>query len=127
MSDVRDIVLERSGYRCELCYTPLTVTSLHHRKPRQMGGTKKPWINDPENFLALCGTGTTGCHGLVEANRETGYTYGWLIRTGHPEADIPTVPHITPYADLNGRWWLLVRNDKTRLTLPYPTDKPQVK
>jgi hypothetical protein len=55
-----------------------------------MGGTRRPWINQLTNLLLLCGSGTTGCHDRVEANRAVAYAAGWLIR-GH-STDPATVP-----------------------------------
>lgn len=54
--------------------------SIHHRCPRGMGGSRAPWVGQAANGLVLCGTGTTGCHGDVETNRDTAYAKGWLVR-----------------------------------------------
>jgi len=35
--------------------------SLHHLVPRSLGGD-----DVADNLVPLCGTGTTGCHGLIE-------------------------------------------------------------
>lgn len=53
--------------------------SVHHRAPRGMGGSKSPWVNLPANLLLLCGTGVTGCHSWVEANRAVSRECGWLV------------------------------------------------
>jgi hypothetical protein len=45
---------------CRVCMGP--ATSLHHMVPRSLGGD-----DVADNLVPLCGTGTTGCHGLVEA------------------------------------------------------------
>lgn len=61
--------------------------SLHHRKPRGMGGTKDPGIHSPANIIVLCGSGTTGCHGWVEQHRAESYDLGLLVhRTDDPSA-----------------------------------------
>lgn len=81
----RALVWERAGGRCELCgrdLHALCAYSVHHRLPRKAGGTTRPWVNGPENLLLACGTGTTGCHGLIESQRASAYGYGWLIREG---------------------------------------------
>jgi hypothetical protein len=49
------------GWPCRICDT-LTARSLHHIVPKSLGGD-----DVAENCTPLCGTGTTGCHGLVEA------------------------------------------------------------
>jgi hypothetical protein len=85
--------------------------NIHHRKPRQMGGSRMAWLNEPENLLMLCGSGTTGCHGWIESHRTDGYHFGWLLRTG-------SLPHLTPFCDLYGNWNLLIGHDKLRINMP---------
>lgn len=86
--------------------------SVHHRKPRGMGGTKDPAISSPANGVLLHGTGTTMCHGKVEANRE-GYTdAGFLInrnsRSQPSDVAILHAIHGLVYLDDLGGW---VRHD----------------
>lgn len=116
--DTRYIVIARANSVCELCYGPLSQMSVHHRKPRQMGGSRLAWINDPENLLALCGSGTTGCHGYVESHRRVAYDYGWLVRTG-------MMPHSTPFVDMGGNWWYLYNDLKLPLTLSFDAPNPR--
>lgn len=96
----RRAVAERAGYRCELCLRVLgwpdgaaiawsTPHSFHHRRPRGMGGTTRTATNEPPNLLLLCGTGTTGCHGRVEANRDLAYRLGWLLHQAEDPATVP--------------------------------------
>lgn len=60
--------------------------SVHHRKPRGMGGTVDIKINSASNLMAVCGSGTTGCHGWLESHREDAYRKGWLVhRNDDPE------------------------------------------
>jgi hypothetical protein len=54
-----------------------------------MGGTKDPSINSPANILFLCGSGTEGCHGWVESNRETSYEMGLLVHRNDDPDEIP--------------------------------------
>jgi len=56
--------------RCALCPKPSATG--HHVLAK--GG---PYYGDdvPENIVALCGSGTTGCHGEVEARR------AWALRS----------------------------------------------
>lgn len=114
----RHTVVSRAGQSCEICYQPLHVMSLHHRRPRQMGGTRQPWVDEPPNLLAICGTGTTGCHGLIESYRERAYEHGWLLRHGW-------TPDQTPFADLRGYWWLLEGDRKLQITTPFPAPNPR--
>lgn len=111
-NDTRMRVYARSGGKCELCNNRMTKTSIHHRRPRQMGGSKGQWVNMMENLLAICGTGTTGCHGKVESERENSYTTGRLVRSGD-------LPWEVPYMDMHGHWWMLYGEDKVPLTLPF--------
>ena len=46
---------------CRVCQTPFKPT-LHHLLARSLGGD-----DVADNLVPLCGSGTTGCHGLVEA------------------------------------------------------------
>lgn len=110
--EFRAMILTRAGGRCEKCGGPLNIHSLHHRRPRGMGGTRNPALSAASNFLALCGTGTTGCHGWVESNRTVAYLRGLLLRTGSD-------PTTTPYVDDRGHWWLLDDHGQRRLiTMP---------
>jgi hypothetical protein len=79
---VRQIVLDRDEYRCVRCgeyIGPFGDYSIHHRRPRGMGGTKRPETDLPANLLTLCGSGTTGCHGLVESDRLLATARGFLV------------------------------------------------
>lgn len=64
---------------CERCGK--SGTTIHHRKKRSQGG---PWT--PENCVALCGHGTAGCHGFVEANPTAAHAEGWYVRSYEDEA-----------------------------------------
>lgn len=110
--EIRTIVITRAGYACEKCKGPLTNwdgMSVHHRKPRGMGGSKN--ADRPENLLALCGSGVTGCHGWVEKHRDEAYTRGLLLRTGYS-------PYTTPFRDDLGDWWLLFEDRRALVTPP---------
>lgn len=77
-----DICRTRDGGLCARCGVTLSgLSSLHHRKPRGMGGTKDPRSDDPRNLIHLCGSGTTGCHGHIESHRQQAYETGWLLRS----------------------------------------------
>ena len=78
---VREAVITRDGNRCLRCRQSIlnVPASVHHRKPRGMGGTSDLRCNDIRNLVLLCGTGTTGCHGWVESNRASAREDGWLI------------------------------------------------
>lgn len=60
--------------------------NIHHRQRRNIG---------PEaavNYLDLCGSGTTGCHGWIEHNRRVAYERGWLVHTWDDPAEVPWLP-----------------------------------
>ena len=53
---------------------------MHHRLKRSHGGT---WA--PSNILHLCGDGTRGCHGHIEANPQWANQEGlWLMAGDSP-------------------------------------------
>jgi hypothetical protein len=84
------LVKARAQNRCERCGTADALRwSLHHRKPRGMGGSKDPAMNSPANILLLCGSGTTGCHGWVESHREEAYETGLLVYRNDDPAETP--------------------------------------
>lgn len=79
----RETIVTRDGSRCVRCGTGVgnVPSSVHHRKPRGMGGTRDPRSSDLRNGVLLCGTGTTGCHGDIENDRAAAYDDGWLLRS----------------------------------------------
>jgi len=84
-----DVLRDRSGDRCELCGGP--AGNSHHRRPRGMGGSRDPQTDLPSNGLRICGSGTTGCHGLIEQDRAWARDLGYLVRQGVDPATVPVV------------------------------------
>lgn len=82
---VRAVIVGRDLGCCVRCSRPVAHLtpgwdwSVHHRRPRGMGGTSLPWVGWPANGVVLCGHGTDGCHGWVESNREVAFEEGWLV------------------------------------------------
>lgn len=114
--EVRLAVLNRSGFRCEICGKPLGQNqfySIHHRIPRGMGGTDRPELNETSNLLALCGSGTSGCHGYIENHRQEAYEKGWIVLRDHNPADVPVeicidlpqMPSIKKFVFLSDDGW----------------------
>jgi len=97
---VRALVVDRAGGCCERCGRRLQVDghwiaaySIHHRRPRAMGGSRRAGTNSPANLLLLCGTGTSGCHGWVEAHRVTALANGFLLNQGDDPGAWPVRLH----------------------------------
>lgn len=118
----RSKVIERASICCERCGKSLTGQpySIHHRKPRGMGGTSDPGANSPANLLLLCGSATTpdGCHTAVERFRASAIKTGFIVpRTADPSG----VPVKMPSG-----WWLLGHDgSKTPTTRPEDTGTDQ--
>lgn len=74
---VRKLVHERADGLCERCGSGYGQT-LHHRKKRSHLPKKDQW--QVSNCAMLCGDGTRGCHGWVEANPNKAELEGWHCR-----------------------------------------------
>jgi len=108
--ETRFIVFARAGYRCERCFEKLHGVfgaSVHHRRPRMMGGSRNEQLHEPANLIVLCGSGTSGCHGWVESNRDRSRDHGYLI---HKVADADKIP----FRDDKGIWYLLDNEGKKK-------------
>lgn len=73
-------VLKRADGRCESCGDELVGRrgfefSVHHRKLRSQGGD-----NRLSNLVALCGHGTSGCHGYAHSEVAKSRVAGFLVR-----------------------------------------------
>lgn len=100
------LLLTRSGGRCE-ARTPACLgdrirgyslhrlsrsqVSIHHRRPRRMGGSRLADTHTLANLLLLCGSGTVGCHGAIESQRTTALDRGYLLHQGAEPAQEPLV------------------------------------
>lgn len=103
-AECRRLVAERSGGLCEMVVPHQCsgrARSLHHRRKASQGGA---WA--PANILAACGSGTTGCHGWVEAHPHDANANGWWLFTGE-------LPELTPaYLSWRGvRDWYQLGDD----------------
>ena len=87
-----ELVWERDEGRCVSCGSPQVFSnhgkafgwSIQHRQPRSRGGS-----NQPANLILLCGSGTTKCHGQVEAHPEWARAHGWSCGSGMRPAETP--------------------------------------
>jgi hypothetical protein len=84
-AEVREIVTNRSGGRCELCEDP--AWEPHHRHPRKSGGSKREWLGWPSNALDVCRL----CHNLIESRRNLSYKLGWLVPEGFDPSYAPVL------------------------------------
>lgn len=114
---VRVVFFDRDGAACFLCRRALRFEdrgigwSMHHRKPRGAGGAGKRGADEvasPANALTLCGSGTTGCHGEAEKNRDVALFRGVLIsRLGRGGAFDPDRVRV----QRNDGTWFWLTND----------------
>jgi hypothetical protein len=72
-SQVREVVFERAGWRCEIAHEGCTgrAEHCHHRLMRSAGGK-----DEAANLLAACHR----CHEHIHANPALSYEHGWLQR-----------------------------------------------
>jgi len=76
MTDGKALVRSRDGHQCQRCGASIAniPSSIHHRKLRSQGG-----LDDADNMIRMCGTGTTGCHGWAHHNRTPANEDGWIV------------------------------------------------
>lgn len=89
-----ETVAARDEGRCARCGLPIggrrgVDFSLHHRRPAKAGGDRRPESHLSGNLVLLHGSGTTGCHGHVEANRTESYASGLLVKEPTRPCDQP--------------------------------------
>jgi hypothetical protein len=113
--EVRMSVMVRAAFRCERCGVSIQSIpmSIHHRRPRAMGGTTRPETNYPSNLMALCGSGTSGCHGYLESHRSEAMDYGFIV----PQYEQPNNVPVKTY--MNG--WVLLNDDGSFSTTLEPS------
>lgn len=105
---VRDLIAHRSGGMCERCGVNRAV-QIHHRRPRGIGGSRRPETNQAANGLHLC----NGCHAVTESDRDEGLRHGWLVRQGRD-------PKVVPVFRMGQ--WVQLNNDGTITTKGEPRD-----
>lgn len=120
-ADVATIV-DRDGAACARCGRAVDLHargvawSIHHRRPRGMGGSKNPAVNATTNGVVLCGSGTTGCHGWVESHRDEARQQGWLVPQWRDPADVPVRSRRHGWAWLTTTGWVPLTQSELWLT-----------
>lgn len=95
LEETATTVSDRDGWACVRCGRPVAGGergvdwSIHHRRPRGMGGSKDPVTDCPANLVVLCGSGTTLCHGEVEADRAAARERGLLVWQSQDPREVP--------------------------------------
>ncbi|WPM94283.1 HNH endonuclease [Arthrobacter phage Marchesin] len=101
---VRAAVIARDLSTCQWCGRHVRTESgwysIQHRRARGMGGSRSQATNQPANLLLVCGTGTTECHGWIEAHPVEALARGFRISSS-------ASPDRIPYEDYTGREWIL--------------------
>lgn len=97
-SEARQLVHARAQSCCERCAKSLTwePSHIHHRRPRSMGGTSDPNINNVSNLLLLC----VPCHEWAESHRDLARAQGYGVPMG-------TDPLAWPVEYHQSGFWLL--------------------
>jgi hypothetical protein len=98
-AEARAAIMEAAGWRCVGCGNNAPL-NCQHRIARGMGGTSNQLIGHPSNGVALCGSGSTGCHGWTESNPTHALALGWRVSR---HEDPMLVPWWTRYG---WRMWL---------------------
>jgi hypothetical protein len=102
---IRSLIFTRSAGKCEIrspsCLAADVgyevgklehhLRSLHHRRPRGMGGSRRVDTHTAAALVLTCGHGTLGCHHYVEQHREWGRARGLIVPQGTDPADVPLV------------------------------------
>ena len=100
----RDAVAGRCGGRCEGCGEAWN-GQVHHRVLR--AHCPRPLLWHPAELIALCGSGTTGCHGLTHHQRTKHEGLGWNVGANADPRVHPAWLR-DPYDPTRARWTLLV-------------------
>ena len=92
---VRRHVIERDGSRCQWCgryvRTESGWYSLQHRRARGMGGSRRASTDAPANLVLVCGTGTTECHGYIEAHPGEAAERGFRVNSSADPARVALI------------------------------------
>ncbi|ALY08874.1 HNH endonuclease [Arthrobacter phage Galaxy] len=102
--EARRQVIARDLSKCQWCGRHVRTESgwysLQHRRARGMGGSRARETDRAGNLVLVCGTGTTECHGWIEAHPAEAAARGFRIAAG-------ARPDRVALVDWTGRAWLL--------------------
>jgi hypothetical protein len=113
-----DVVMDRDQGCCVVCGKVLfgyrgREWSIHHRRAKGMGGTRRPDTNEPQNLISVCGGGNnSGCHGTIHRHPKDAVVMGWTIPK-ESTVDLETV-HLALFArfdDVRGTRWVTLTSD----------------
>ena len=93
--EARRLVEERAQGWCEVRLPEVCqgrATNWHHRQNRSQGGR---WL--ASNGIALCGSGTTGCHGWITEHPSAARENGWAVGASDLPALVPVLLHTQCY------------------------------
>lgn len=114
---VRRQVIGRDLSKCQWCGRHVRTESgwysLQHRRARGMGGSRRQDTDRAGNLVLVCGTGTTECHGWIEAHPAEASARGFRIAAGADPARVPIV-------DYAGHSWHLTDDGRKE---PAPPDE----
>ena len=88
-------ILMRDYYACIRCKTSIRGQqrgygwSVHHRRPRRMGGSRQADTNLHANLIILCGSAVTGCHHYIESHGDESIRKGWKLHERSVPAEEP--------------------------------------
>ncbi len=119
----RKRVLPRNMGACEVQIPGVCrghVESYQHRKRRGNCTKFERWA--PSNGIAVCGDGTTGCHGWIHANPEAAQAQGWEVLTEENPAEVSVWLH---NPNVLGRELFLLRDDGDLDVAPWDDPKRQ--
>jgi 5-methylcytosine-specific restriction endonuclease McrA len=118
-----EAVIHRDRGQCAWCGDRVsgergTGWSVQHRRPRRMGGDRRPDSNSPANLVLLCGSATTLCHLAAESQRAIAYDRGVLLR----DNEVPTQRPVEHAAF----GWIYLTDDAAITMAPPPINRDGV-
>ena len=111
-------VLNRDGYLCQRCGRTVGLgANMQHRRARGAGGRGgESGINFPENLISLCGSGTTGCHGIITHHPEMARRCGWEVSVNATQYGPESVPVLGRDGIGREQWYWLEGFDRIEVS-----------